>query len=76
MFQITHRRKKCIGCHGCVEAAPDRWAMSAADGKAVLLHGELNRRGESVILVHELEWEANERAAEACPVNIIELRMR
>ncbi|RMD45861.1 MAG: hypothetical protein D6831_02855, partial [Aquificota bacterium] len=38
-LQIIHYREKCIGCNACVEAAPDRWAISKKDGKAVLLKG-------------------------------------
>jgi len=72
---ITQHRPKCIGCHACVEAAPDRWQMSVKDGKATLLHGEEKRGGVHFLRVHEMEYEANRKAAEACPVKIIHLKL-
>ena len=38
MVVITLQRNKCIGCNYCVEHAPNQWAMSGKDGKAVLIH--------------------------------------
>lgn len=74
MVIITHQREKCIGCNYCVELAFDRWRMSKKDGKATLLGGE-NKKGFHTVRTDDVEFEANKRAAEACPVNIIKVKM-
>jgi ferredoxin len=73
MVIITHQREKCIGCNYCVELAFERWRMSKKDGKATLLGGE-NKKGFHTVRVDDGELEANERAAKACPVNIIQVK--
>lgn len=73
MITITQQRAKCIGCNYCVELAYDRWRMSKKDGKSVLL-GATERKGFWTVKVGEEELEANLRAAQACPVNIIQVR--
>lgn len=74
MVIITHQREKCIGCNYCVELAFDRWRMSKKDGKATLLGGE-NKKGFYTVRADDEEFDANKRAAEACPVNIIKVKM-
>ena len=74
MVIITHQREKCIGCNYCVELAYDRWRMSKKDGKATLLGGE-NKKGFHTIRTDNEEFDANKRAADACPVNIIKVKM-
>jgi len=74
MVIITHQREKCIGCNYCVELAYDRWRMSKKDGKATLLGGE-NKKGFHTLRTENAEFDANERAAKACPVNIIKVTM-
>ena len=32
MIRILQHREKCIGCHACVDAAPQRWRVSRRDG--------------------------------------------
>ena len=73
MVIITHQRDKCIGCNYCVELAYDRWRMSKKDGKVTLIGGE-NRKGFYTVKVADDELDENERAAEACPVNIIKVK--
>lgn len=73
MVIITHQREKCIGCNYCVELAYDRWRMSKKDGKVTLLGGE-NRKGFYTVKVGDEEFDENQRAAEACPVNIIKVK--
>lgn len=73
-LQIIHYREKCIGCNACVEAAPDRWAISKKDGKAVLIKGT-EKKGIYTIITHAMEYEANLEAAQNCPVNIIHLKL-
>lgn len=72
MIVITQQRDKCIGCNYCVEFAFDRWRMSKKDGRSVLIGAE-NRKGFHTVRVSEDEHDANLRAAEACPVNIIKV---
>ncbi|NMM48459.1 ferredoxin [Marinigracilibium pacificum] len=73
MVIIIHQRDKCIGCNYCVELAPERWRMSKKDGKSVLLGG-VNKKGFWNVKVNEDELNSNKRAADACPVNIIQVR--
>ena len=70
---ITHQRAKCIGCNYCVEFAPDRWAMSKKDGKATLVGGK-DRKGFYSVKVSPIELDENIKAAEACPVKIIQVK--
>ncbi len=72
MFRITYYREKCIGCNGCVEAAPDRWRVSRKDGKCTLIGGK-EKKGIYQILLNMVEYEQNVMAAENCPVKIIRL---
>jgi len=46
--------------------------MSKKDGKCTLL-GAKEKRGFYTVKVQEHEYEANRRAAEACPVKIIKV---
>jgi ferredoxin len=48
--------------------------MSKKDGKATLLGGE-NKKGFHTVRVDNEEFDENKRAAEACPVNIIKVKM-
>lgn len=76
MVIITLRREKCIGCNYCVELAPEFWRMSKKDGKTVLLHSE-EKRGVYVRKIaneQEESYEKNQKAAQACPVKIIEVK--
>jgi ferredoxin len=56
-----------------VELAPDFWRMSRKDGKSVLL-GATEKKGNYILKIAESDKAANLRAAEACPVKIIEVR--
>ncbi len=73
MVIITQQRDKCIGCNYCVELAYNRWRMSKKDGKATLIGG-VNRKGFYTVKVRENELEENIKAAEACPVKIIQVK--
>ncbi len=73
MLQIIQQRHKCIGCNYCVEAAPDRWRMSKADGKCSLVDAT-NNKGFWRVHVGEHERAANEVAASVCPISIIQIR--
>lgn len=71
-MKILFQREKCIGCNYCVEACPERWQMSKRDGKSVLLGGK-KKGNMHQVTVGEMERDTNEKAAEACPVNIIKI---
>ena len=73
MVIITQQRDKCIGCNYCVELAYQRWRMSKKDGKCTLL-GSKDRRGFHTVRVGDEEFEDNIKAAEACPVKIIQVK--
>ncbi len=73
-LQIIHYRDKCIGCNACVEAAPERWAISKKDGKAILLKAN-EKKGIYTITTHVMEYEANLEASKNCPVHIIHLKL-
>lgn len=73
MATVVHRRNKCIGCNYCVDIAPDFWRMSRKDGKAVLLGAE-DKRGNWVLKIPDADVEINKRAADACPVKVIDVR--
>ena len=73
MVIITHQREKCIGCNYCVELAYERWRMSKKDGKVTLIGGE-NKKGFYTVKVGDEDFDENQRAAEACPVNIIHVK--
>ncbi|HPG06160.1 MAG TPA: ferredoxin [Saprospiraceae bacterium] len=73
MIVVTQNRKKCIGCNYCVELAHNYWRMSRKDGKSVLLNAVEKRDMYSVRLDDDA-FEANEAAAKACPVRIIQVK--
>ena len=72
MVRIFFQRVKCIGCNGCVEAAPDRWRVSTRDGRCNLI-GSKEKKGIYQIVVDDDEFEQNMKAAANCPVKIIRL---
>lgn len=75
MVVITHQRDKCIGCNYCVELAYDQWRMSKKDGKATLLNAENKRGFHTLRIADNGSYNTNLKAAEACPVNIIKVKL-
>jgi ferredoxin len=73
MVIISHQREKCIGCNYCVELAYDRWRMSKKDGKVTLI-GAKDKKGFHTARVDDEEFEANVKAAEVCPMKIIQVK--
>ncbi len=73
MVQIIYHRSKCIGCNGCVEAAPDRWRVSRKDGKCNLI-GSKEKKGIHQIRLMDHELEESLKAAENCPARIIQVK--
>ena len=74
MVIITLQRNKCIGCNYCVELAPSHFQMSKKDGKTVLLHAK-DKKGFFTVKSNDHHiYEDCEKAAKACPVNIISIK--
>ncbi|WP_187262697.1 ferredoxin [Pontibacter beigongshangensis] len=74
MFRILFQRAKCIGCNGCVEAAPMRWQVSKKDGRCNLVEGK-EKKGIYQVLAGMDEFALNQQAAANCPVKIIRLEV-
>ena len=73
MIQIVQLRHKCIGCNACVEAAPEYWRMSKADGKCYLLKAK--QKGDFYMInAPDFAYDENYKAAKNCPVNIITVK--
>ncbi len=70
--KVIHQRKDCIGCNACVTMAPQSWIMDPEDGKSRLV-GSKEKGKVFVGEIFDCDIEANERAAQACPVNIIKI---
>lgn len=71
-FKIVHFRKDCIGCNSCVNIAPQSWVMDAEEGKAMLV-GAKKKKDLYVAELFDCDLDANERAAKACPMRIIQI---
>ncbi len=72
MVRILFQRGKCIGCNGCVEAAPERWRVSTKDGRCNLIGGK-EKKGIYKAMVSMDEYSENIQAAKNCPVKIIKV---
>ena len=75
MVIITLQRDKCIGCNYCAEFAPDYFRMSKADGKSVLLKSIEKKGFHTLKIRNHVALESCEKAASACPVKIISVKM-
>lgn len=74
MVIITLQRDKCIGCNYCAEFAPEYFRMSKKDGKSVLLKS-MDKKGFFTLKTPIPDALAPcEKAAKACPVNIISVK--
>lgn len=71
---VTLQRDKCIGCNYCEGLCPSLFRMSKKDGKSVLLKSE-NRKGFHTARPGLECHEGAENAKEACPVNIISVKI-
>ncbi|MDP9957754.1 ferredoxin [Epilithonimonas hungarica] len=74
MIIVTLQRDKCIGCNYCAEFAPEFFRMSKKDGKSVLLKS-IDKKGFHTMKTPQYDAsESCDRAAKACPVNIISVK--
>lgn len=75
MVIVTLQRDKCIGCNYCAEFAPEFFRMSKKDGKSVLLK-TTDKKGFYTLKTPNPEaLEPCDKAAKACPVKIISVKM-
>lgn len=74
MVIITLQRAKCIGCNYCVELAPENFQMSKKDGKSVLLNSKEKKGFFTLKSPNETIFDNCNKAKEACPVKIIDVK--
>jgi ferredoxin len=70
---IIHHRTSCIGCANCVALCPKYWQMSAKDGRAVLINGELIKNNIFKRKLDQEDREVSELVQKICPVKIIKI---
>ena len=70
---IIHHRKKCIGCHYCVDVAPDFFSMDENDGKALLV-GAKEKKGIFTLRIIDSFLLSAKQAQSVCPSKIIDVR--
>ena len=75
MVIITLQREKCIGCNNCFELNPNNFRMSKKDGKSVLLKSKEKKGFHTVKLADDNQYEPADKAAKACPVKIIQVKI-
>ena len=72
-MKIKHYRDRCIACYKCEIEAPSDWKMDEeGDGLANLIGAEEVEKGVFVKTIKDKDIEANKKAIEECPVDIIE----
>ncbi|MFN3021338.1 ferredoxin [Soonwooa sp.] len=74
MVIVTLQRDKCIGCNYCAEFAPEFFRMSKKDGKSVLLKSVEKKGFFTIKTPFPDAFESCDKAAKACPVNIISVK--
>ncbi len=72
MIKIIQYRDNCIGCNSCVEYAPDTWKIDEKDGKSTLI-GATKNKNAFILAIDESMLEENEKAAQNCPMSIIQI---
>lgn len=75
MVVITLQREKCIGCNYCAELDPEHFRMSKKDGKSVLLKSKAKRGFHTLKNLNDHIFDQADKAAKACPVNIIQVKL-
>ncbi|MBI2141197.1 ferredoxin [Candidatus Woesearchaeota archaeon] len=74
-YLLEHDRPNCIGCAACAAVSPKRWEMNE-DGKSDIRSGKQREDGWQELEIDEddKDFEEDQTAAEACPVNVIHLK--
>lgn len=70
-MKITLNRDECIECGACQDNCPEIFMM-AEDGKASIIE-KLQTNGSSVGITNAKLRTCAQKAAESCPVNIIDV---
>ena len=72
-ISISQQRRNCIGCGYCTTYSPNCWRMNKMDGRAELIGGVL--KGKVVVAEVDIELlKENQKAAKACPMQIIKIQ--
>jgi ferredoxin len=74
-MNVTQDRESCIGCMACTTVCPEFWSMGD-DGKSMLkgareVEGKPGWFGQD--LKSKADYECNKRAADICPVKVIQV---
>ncbi len=74
-YKVEYDQEACIGTLACVQEAEDFFKEDEDSGKAQLIDSSYNdETGNWELIVEgEDDFEVNRLAAEACPVNAIEV---
>ena len=72
-YKIIYDREACIGAFACTPYAPELWIMSKEDETKVDLAGSTYNKETKKweLIIDEKDFEANDLAAQACPVDVI-----
>lgn len=71
-YTVTQRRPECIGCGACASVCPEYWHMDS-DGKSRLKGATAQKNGNETAKFDK-GLTCNEKAANACPVQIISIK--
>ena len=75
MARIIQNYEECIGCGTCAALCPKFWEMVEGEAKARPIGGKKDEEtGEYELEVEESEIGCNQEVADACPVQIIQIR--
>ena len=66
-------RNKCIACGYCQSLAPELWAISPDDGKAVWIESNENSSEVVFFSISPELYLLVKRSAETCPINAIKV---
>ena len=73
-FRVEYYRKKCIGAGACAAVSPEQWEIEPA-GKAKMKGNSVFNEATQMFekIIEEKDLEANKRAADGCPKNVIHI---
>ncbi len=69
-MKIVQKHEECISCGSCVAICPKFWEFGD-DGKTFPKGGKKNEKGDYELEIKKVE--CNKEAADACPVQVIEI---
>ena len=71
-LKVIHEREDCISCGACAAISPEFWEM--AEDSLSTLKGSKQVGENFELIITEEQKEANQEAAEVCPVQIIHVK--